>query len=263
MREILARPSLGKEHPRRPHDKKSTPAKQHGIWRENIQAQGRWQSCVLFSYENKGTSAGLQKHKRAYFCGWFRSFSAHAEQEGFKLRWNGYFAEIQNPYNGSDRKWEKCRQTRRHKCMFNISICSSHCNYSKKRQQFYRLASFAQNTDVHMSVKTAQLHDWPKWEDNYLYNGQLCTSCRTRIVIIFQQQLGFYIETKGSVQILGWIRNIIRSNDDSKCQACMREIDADKSWQAGLGKLSFSTQRRRDERGGSKRHSRLVTTLHR
>ena len=36
--------------------------------------------------------------------------------------------------------------------MFTISICSSQCNYSKK-QQFYRLASFAQNTDVHTSGK--------------------------------------------------------------------------------------------------------------
>ena len=32
--EILARLSLRKEHLRKPHDKKSTPAKQHGIWRE-------------------------------------------------------------------------------------------------------------------------------------------------------------------------------------------------------------------------------------
>ena len=38
------------------------------------------------------------------------------------------------------------------KCMCTISICSSQCNYSKK-QQFYRLASFAQNTDVHTSGK--------------------------------------------------------------------------------------------------------------
>ena len=37
-----------------------------------------------------------------------------------------------------------------------------------------------------------------KWEDNCLYNGQLRTSCRTRIVIISHQQLGFYIETNGS-----------------------------------------------------------------
>ena len=34
MSEILARRSSRKEHLRRPHDKKSTPAKQHGIWRE-------------------------------------------------------------------------------------------------------------------------------------------------------------------------------------------------------------------------------------
>ena len=157
----------------------------------------------------------------------------------------------------------KCRQTRKHKCTFKISICSSQCNYSKKSQQVYRFVSFAQNTDVHMSGKTAKLHDWQKmrkqllllWTTLYLF---------TRIVIIFQQQLGFYIETKGSVKFFWWIGNIIRSSDDSKCQACMRENDADESWQACLGKLWFSRQRRRDERGGSNaRHSRKVTALHR
>ena len=44
-------------------------------------------------------------------------------------------------------------QTRKHKCTFKISICSSQCNYSIKREQFYRLVSFAKNTDVHMSGK--------------------------------------------------------------------------------------------------------------
>ena len=34
MSEILARRSLMKEHLRKPHDKKRTPAKQHGVWRE-------------------------------------------------------------------------------------------------------------------------------------------------------------------------------------------------------------------------------------
>ena len=58
----------------------------------------------------------------------------------------------------------------------------------------------------------------------------------TRIVIIFQQLFGFHIETNGSDQFFRWIRNIIRSNDDSKCQACMRETDADNSWQASLEK---------------------------
>ena len=69
-------------------------------------AQGRGQSYdVLFSCENKGTGASLQKHRRAYVCGWFGSFNAHAVQERFKLSWNGYFAEIQNPYDSGDRKW--------------------------------------------------------------------------------------------------------------------------------------------------------------
>ena len=104
----------------------------------------------------------------------------------------------------------------------------------------------------------------PKWEDNYLYNGQLCTSCRTRIVIISQQQIGFHIETKGSVKFFRWIGNIIKSSDDSKWQASMRENDVDRSWQASLGKPWTSTQRRRDGQGKSNaRHSRLVTALHR
>ena len=34
MSEILARPSLRKEHLRKPQDKKSGPAMQHGIWRK-------------------------------------------------------------------------------------------------------------------------------------------------------------------------------------------------------------------------------------
>ena len=36
MSEILARRSLRKEHLEKPQDKKSTPAQQHGIWRENM-----------------------------------------------------------------------------------------------------------------------------------------------------------------------------------------------------------------------------------
>ena len=48
----------------------------------------------------------------------------------------------------------KKKKTRRHKCMFTISICSSQCNCSMKRRQFHRLVSFVQNTDVHASGQT-------------------------------------------------------------------------------------------------------------
>ena len=81
-----------------------------------------------------------------------------------------------------------------------------------------------------------------KWDDNYLYNGQLRTSCRTTIVI-FQQQLCFYIEINGSVKFFRWIVNIVRSSNDSKCQASMWETDADRSWQAFHGKPWTSIQK--------------------
>ena len=59
-------------------------------------------------------------------------------------------------------------------------LCSEHgCSYEWKNGETPRLTK--------------------KWEDNYLYSRQLRNSGRTRIVIIFQQRLGFHIETKGSV----------------------------------------------------------------
>ena len=67
-----------------------------------------------------------------------------------------------------------------------------------------------------MSGKRRNSTIYPKWEDNYLYNGQLRTSCRARTVIIFQQQFVFNIEINGSVQLFQKIGNIIRSGDDSK-----------------------------------------------
>ena len=52
----------------------------------------------------------------------------------------------------------------------------------------------------------------------------------------------------------------IRSSHNSKWQACMRETDADRSWQAGHGEPRTS---KRDEQGRSNaRHSCLVTALH-
>ena len=162
----------GEPHERNPSAPKNTwgnlttrrvrPQSSMELGEKNVQSQGRGQSYVLFSCENKGTGASVHKRRRTYVCGWFGSFNAHAEQAGWKLRWNGHLTEVQKPYDGSWPQMEKCKQTRRHKCMFTISICSSLCNYSKKRQQFYRLVSFAQNTDVHTSGKTVKLHDWPQ-----------------------------------------------------------------------------------------------------
>ena len=65
---------------------------------------------------------------------------------------------------------------------------------------------------------------------------------------------------KGSVYLFQKIGNIIRSSDNSKWQAFMRETDADRSWQAGHDE---PWTRRRDAQGRSNaRQSCLVAALH-
>ena len=104
-----------------------------------------------------------------------------------------------------------------------------------------------------------------KWEVNYLKNGQLSTSHCIKTVIIFQQQFVFNIEINGSVQLFQKIGNMIRSSDDSKWQACMRETDVDRSWhkQATGNREPAKFLFRWDEQGRSNaRQSWLVTALH-
>ena len=53
-------------------------------------------------------------------------------------------------------------QMEKHKKMFTISIYSWQCKYSTIRQQFYRLESFAKNTDIHISGLPVDSHNGPK-----------------------------------------------------------------------------------------------------
>ena len=77
MSEILSRPVLRNEHLRKPHDKQTVPAKQHGIWREKCTS-----SKPKINVERKTR----QKHRRSYVCCGFGSFNAQAEQERIELR---------------------------------------------------------------------------------------------------------------------------------------------------------------------------------
>ena len=52
--------------------------------------------------------------------------------------------------------------------MFTISICSSQCNYSKKRQQFYRLVSFAHGCS----------YEWKNGETPRLTKNGKTTTCK-------------------------------------------------------------------------------------
>ena len=67
-----------------------------------------------------------------------------------------------------------------------------------------------------MSGKRRNSTIGPKWEDNFLYNGQLSTSRFFKTVIIFQKLFVFNIEINGSVQLFQKLGTIIRSSHDSK-----------------------------------------------
>ena len=64
-----------------------------------------------------------------------------------------------------------------------------------------------------------------QWTTSYFLPYQDCH--------LFQQQFVFNIEINGSVKLFQKIGTIIRTSHDPKWQACMRETDADRSWQAG------------------------------
>ena len=110
--------------------------------------------------------------------------------------------------------------------------------------------------------KTAELHDWSKmgrqslvYDFVPLFVPGLSSSSSSFSV--------FTSRTIGSLNIFWWIRTINRPNDDSTCQACMGEIDANKPWQASLGRPWFTAHRKRDGRRSNARHFCLVAALHR
>ena len=127
--------------------------------------------------------------------------------------------------------------------------------------RFFCFISFAQKRGYSYEWKATKLHDWHKIGSQLLVqwtnSEPLVVS---RLSIKSQQQCVFFIQSNGSVQLFQKIGTMIRSSNDSKWQACMRETDADRSRQAGHGEPWTS---KRDEQGRSNaRHSCLVTALH-
>ena len=123
-------------------------------------------------------------------------------------------------------KMEKCKQTRKHKYTFV-------CNYSMKHQEFYRLVSFAQNTDIHMSGTTVKVHDWPK-------NGKTITCTVDNFVPLVVPGLS----SSSSSSSASTYRPNDQSNSSRLEVTSVRETDADRSRQASLGKPWTSTQRK-------------------
>ena len=129
----------------------------------------------------------------------------------------------------------ECKQTRKHKKMITILIYSWRCNYSMKWQQFYRLESFAQNTDIHMSGLTVKNHIWPKM-------GILLLAKRIIVYLLSYQDCQHLPATGRLPHRDKMISQIILANRDPHqiqwrldVTSQLRETDAERPWQACRG----------------------------
>ena len=160
MSDILARLGLRNEHLRKPQDKKIVPAQQRGIWREKYTSSKpkiKLRSILLWK-QRRQVLVSRNTEERMFVVDSGASMHMLSKKD-LRSDEMDTLRRSRKPYDGDDRKMGKCKQTRRHKNTYTISICVSQCNYSKKRQQFYRLVSFAQNTDIHVSGKMVKTHN--------------------------------------------------------------------------------------------------------
>ena len=240
MSEILARPSLRKEHWGNLMTRRVRP-------QTNEKTQDRGQNYVLFSCGNKGTCASVQKHRRAHVCGWFWSFNAHAEQEGFKLRWNWVSAEIHEPHNCGDGQWRSANErgstsvrsrsrSVRHSANTRWHACSSITWKTLRRtRMFLRLGQRSKATvDQNGKTNTCTMDNFVQLIEPGLSSSSSSSSASTSRP---KDQSNSFGESETSSDPV-----------PTKCQASTRETDADKPWHASPGKPWFSTQKRRDER---------------
>ena len=70
---------------------------------------------------------------------------------------------VQKPYDGSDRKWWSAQPRGGTSVRSRFKSVRHSGNFSKKRQQFYRLVSFAQHADIRVSEKKRRNSTiWPR-----------------------------------------------------------------------------------------------------
>ena len=157
-----------------------------------MQAQSRRQLRFILLWRR-------QKHRRSNVCYGFGSFNAQcwAKEIWAQIQWilwQGSKAHERLTATGA----VQIKRVSTSFCSSSRSVRNS-ANYSMKSQRFYCFIHFAWNADIHMSGKRRNSTIDPKWEDDYLWNGQLCSSRCIKTVIIFQQHFVFNIEMKGSV----------------------------------------------------------------
>ena len=156
MSEILARPSLRKEDLRKPQDKKNVPAKQHGTWRKVHTLKAEVKATYYSPVEVKAP-VPVSKNTEE------RMFVVDSGASMHMLRKKDLSSDEMDTVrrtpttvvtaNGEVQTNEEAQVY-----VYDLDLFVT-VQVLDERQQFYRLVSFAQNTDVQMSGRTVKFHD--------------------------------------------------------------------------------------------------------
>ena len=152
----------------------------------------------------------------------------------FELRRTGNSKEIQNHHraespkhhNGGNGKWWCANKRRSTSVCSRIMASSWLCKYSKIRLRFYRLVSFAKNTDIHMSWPAVSNHGWPKrWRT--LHAKRI-----TSYLLPFQETLQYWYKFVFNIVIAGLV--IYKSRNRAKWRTSTRKVGPRKKkrWQS-------------------------------
>ena len=150
--------------------------------------------------------------------GWLWSINAHAEQKRFQLRWNGYFAEIQDSYDGGDRKWRSANKRK------TTGLCLQSWSLRNSAITRWHACSFitwktlrSKRKYLWVGQRSKVTSDQTREEDP-LQDWKFPTLRCPRIVVKFWCQLVFYIATAGL------IKYIFKSSNRATCRSGTRKL---------------------------------------
>ena len=182
---VLARLSLM----RRGHKRKlctkndARPQSSTGFGETYLQAQECRQSFILFFYWSRGNAGTYFKiSRRVRIRCRFRSVNVHDEEKRVKVRWIGYFVKIQEPHCGAYSQWRSAYkrgstsirsrpQSLRDSAISRTNACCSIAWKTLRRPRIFLWVGQQSKTMVDQ-----------RRDDNYVQNGQLRTSCCSRVI---------------------------------------------------------------------------------
>ena len=147
--------------------RESGPHKQRGTWRKKVyKLKNKDKTMFYFPVEERANLVQNPQRSEGLLLIQEVLCTCGAKEICVQQKW------IRWDDPGPPSRWwqqmVKSKQPRKREHTYMILVCSWLCKYSQKRQQFYRLVSFAKSTDIHMSGSAVKNYGWPKMERQLL-----------------------------------------------------------------------------------------------